>query len=121
MREKIQGTIRYLNELSLGQRINAIISTVSKDFGGTPPAWDKKHLRKLVDTRNYYTHFSKDLEKKVLDGAEMYWAGRRIVLLLSLLFLRRLQIPADDLTRLLKRHQEFARLWATEGDPYETK
>jgi hypothetical protein len=51
-------------------------------------------------------------------GGEMYWATRRIVLLLSLLFLQRLGVAASDLLRLLKRHQEFARLWVTEGDPF---
>ena len=118
MKEKLQSTWLYLNELSLGQRLRAIVADLSRAFGHTPPAFNKAHLRKLVDTRNYYTHFSKELEGKTLDGGEMYWASRRIILLLTLLFLQRLGVAASDLTTLLKRHEEFSRLWITQGDPW---
>lgn len=119
MKEKLLGTCRYLNELSLGQRLRAIVADLTASFGHTPPAFSKRNIRKLVDTRNYYTHFSKDLESKgTKGGGEMYWASRRIVLLLSLLFLQRLGVTAAELTRLLERHQEFSRLWVTEGEPF---
>jgi hypothetical protein len=119
MKENLQGTWRYLNELSLGQRLRAIVADLSASFGHTPPAFSKSNIRKLVDTRNYYTHFSKELEKKKMQGGgEMYWASRRIILLLSLLFLQRLGVAAADISRLLKRHEEFSRLWVTEGEPY---
>jgi hypothetical protein len=119
MKEKLLGTWRYLNELSLGQRLRAIVADLTASFGHTPPAFSKRNLRKFVDTRNYYTHFSEELEdKRMKDGGEMYWASRRIVLLLSLLFLQRLGVAASDLSRLLERHEEFARLWITEGDPF---
>jgi hypothetical protein len=119
MKEKLLGTCRYLNELSLGQRLRAIVSDLAASFGHTPPAFSKPNIRKLVDTRNYYTHFSKELEnKRMKSGGDMYWASRRIILLLSLLFLQRLGVAASDLSRLLERHQEFSRLWVTEGDPF---
>ncbi len=119
MKEKLLGTCRYLNELSLSQRLRAIVADLAVAFGHTPPAFSKSNIRKLVDTRNYYTHFSKTLEGKGLkSGGDMYWATRRIVLLLSLLFLQRLGVAASDLSRLLERHQEFSRLWVTEGDPF---
>ena len=119
MTEKLRGTWRYLNELSLRQRLKEIVTNLSKSFGHTPPAFKKAHLQRLVDTRNYFTHFSKELEnKRMKSGAEMYWASRRIVLLLSLLFLQRLGVAASDLSKLLARHQEFSRLWVTEGDPF---
>jgi hypothetical protein len=119
MKEKLLGTCRYLNELSLGQRLRAIVADLTTSFGHTPPAFSKRNIRRLVDTRNYYTHFSRELEgKRIQSGSEMYWATRRIVLLLSLLFLQRLGVAAADLSRLLERHQEFSRLWVTEGEPF---
>lgn len=119
MKEKLKGTLLYLNELSLGQRLRAIVADLTAAFGHTPPAFSKANIRKLVDTRNYFTHFSKELEnKRMKSGGEMYWASRRIVLLLSLLFLQRLGVAPSDLSRLLERHHEFARLWVTEGDPF---
>jgi hypothetical protein len=119
MKEKLLGTCRYLNELSLGQRLRAIVAGLTVSFGHTPPAFSKRNIRKLVDTRNYYTHFSEELQSKILKGGgDMYWASRRIILLLSLLFLQRLGVAACDLARLLDRHEEFSRLWVTEGDPF---
>lgn len=119
MMEKLRGTCRHLNELSLGQRLKRLVAELKASFGYAPPAFSKRNVKRLVDTRNYYTHFSPELEDKALkDAADMYWATRRIVLLLSLLFLQRLGVSASDLSRLLERHQEFSRLWVTEGHPF---
>jgi len=118
MKDKLKGTYKFLNEPSLGQRLKSIVAGLAQSFGAAPPAFGKAYLRKLVDTRNYYTHFSEELEDKTLDGAGMYWASRRIVLLLTLLFLQRLGLSGSDLAPLLERHREFSKLWAREGDPF---
>lgn len=117
MRDKLEGTYRYLNEPSLGQRLKSIVDDLAASFGTVPPAFNKAYRRKLVDTRNYYTHFSAELETKTLDGEGMYWASRRIILLLTLLFLQRLDIAADDIAPLLKRHREFSQLWESDEIP----
>jgi len=117
MRNKLEGTYAFLNEPSLSQRLRSIVASVKEDFGFAPSGFTKSYLRKLVATRNYYTHFSKELEDVKLDGAGMYWASRRIVLLITILLLRRLQIPADELNALLARHNEFSQLWSSDADP----
>lgn len=118
MKEKLKGTYRFLNELSLMQRLKSIIADLSTEFGASPPAFDKAYLRKMVDTRNYYTHFSAELEDKTLDGGGMHWGSRRIVLLLTLLFLMRLGLKGGDISPLLERHEEFSRLWASNQNPF---
>lgn len=117
MRERLERSYQFVNELSLNQRLKAIVKQVTEDFGARPPAFSKAYLKTLVDTRNYYTHFSKELEKEKLDGVGMYWASRRVILLLTVLFLMRLGISAKDIATLLERHSEFARLWKSEGTP----
>lgn len=115
MKERLERSYQFVNELSLNQRLKAIIKDVTEAFGTKPPAFNKAFLKKLVDTRNYYTHFSTELEAAKLDGAGMYWASRRIILLLTVLFLMRLGVAAKDIGPLLKRHREFAQLWETDG------
>lgn len=117
MREKLESLYRFANEPSLKQRLRAIIASLTEAFGETPGRFSGKYLRKLVDTRNYYTHFSEELSERTLDGEGMYWATRRVVLLLTLLFLQRLGIAADDIKPLLQRHREFAQLWAKADRP----
>ena len=117
MREKLESLYRFANEPSLKQRLRAIVASLTGAFGETPRGFSGKYLRKLVDTRNYYTHFSVELSERTLDGEGMYWATRRVVLLLTLLFVQRLGIAADDIKPLLQRHREFAQLWAKADRP----
>lgn len=118
MRDKLKGLYTYCNEPSLGQRLKAVIADLTDAFKEAPAGFDKAFLRKLVDTRNYYTHFSVELRDNTLDGEGMYWASRRVILLLTLLFLQRLGVAASDIAPLLKRHQEFAQLWSCAGYPH---
>lgn len=117
MREKLESLYRFANEPSLKQRLRSIVASLTDAFGEAPGGFNGKFLRKLVDTRNYYTHFSEELSARTLDGEGMYWATRRVVLLLTLLFLQRLGIAADDIKPLLQRHREFAQLWAKAERP----
>jgi hypothetical protein len=50
-------------------------------------------------------------------GEGMYWATRRVILLLTLLFLQRIGLSAADVKPLLERHREFAQLWAKADRP----
>jgi hypothetical protein len=117
MREKLQSLYRFANEPSLKQRLRSIVAALTEAFGERPAGFDGKFIRKLVDTRNYYTHFSEELSGRTLDGEGMYWATRRVVLLLTLLFLQRLGLAAEDIRPLLKRHREFAQFWAKAERP----
>lgn len=117
MREKLGSLYRFANEPSLKQRLRSIVAGLTEAFGEVPGGFNKKFIRKLVDTRNYYTHFSEELRERTLDGEGMYWATRRVILLLTLLFLQRLGIAADDIRPLLNRHSEFERLWTEAGRP----
>jgi hypothetical protein len=117
MKDKLKGVYRYLNEPSLNQRLKSIVDNIEAAFGRAPAGFDKAARRKLVDTRNYYTHFSPELDGRTLDGGSMYWASRRIILLLTLLFLQRLGIATSDIPTLLKRHREFAQLWESDAVP----
>lgn len=117
MREKLEALYRFANEPSLKQRLRWIVSSLSEAFGEKPAGFNSKYLRKLVDTRNYYTHFSAELRSRTFDGEGMHWATRRIVLLLTLLFLQRLGLTADDIKPLLHRHREFEQLWSKASRP----
>lgn len=94
MRHRLKGTYQFANEPSLGQRLKTIVANLTEAFGEAPAGFGKSYLRKLVDTRNYYTHFSPELKDKALNLDGMYWASRRVILLLTLLFLQRLGLAA---------------------------
>lgn len=117
MQEKLEGMLKYSNEPSLSQRLKALMTLVVEKFGGLPAGYDKAFVRSLVDTRNYNTHHTEELASKALEGADLYWAHRRMILLLTMLLLMRIGVPADHLKIAIARHREFSQLWNRPGRP----
>lgn len=99
------------------QRMRTIVNDISAAFDEHPAGFCGSFARDVVATRNYNTHFSSDLKNKALDPAGMHWASRRIILLLTVLFLMRLGIAAPRIKAALQRHREFTKLWTVAGDP----
>lgn len=117
MREKLTSLYQFANEPSLMQRLKRIMADLETEFGFIPEGFSGRFLRSLVDTRNYNTHFSVELETKSLDAVGMYWASRRIILLLSVALLMRLGLRAQQISALLNRHREFSDLWESQDPP----
>lgn len=117
MVEKLKGAYSFANEPSLMQRLEAMIATVNDDFGEVVPGLTGPFARKVVDTRNYNTHFTGKLESKAMDGGDMYWATRRIVMLLTYLFLKNVGVMAPAFRIALERHREFEALFASPDAP----
>lgn len=119
MRDKLVNLYAFANEPSLMQRLTDVIEGLNSDFGETVPGFSGPFARSIVDTRNYNTHFTPSLKKKALDGGEMYWAGRRLVLLLTYLFLKQIGIQPADFRAALQRHREFRSLFDKCGSPVD--
>lgn len=117
VREKLEGILKYSNEPSLNQRLKALMAYIAERFGGRPNGYEKGFTQSLVDTRNFNTHHTLELASKALQGTEMYWAHRRMVLLLTVLLLSRIGVPADHLKASIARHREFSQLWNNPGRP----
>lgn len=111
MVEKLKGAYNFANEPSLMQRLDAMIATVNDDFGEEVLGFTDRFSRKVVDTRNYNTHFTGKLEAKAMDGGDMYWATRRIIMLLTYLFLKNIGVRAPAFRDALGRHREFEALF----------
>lgn len=118
LREKIKGMLNFANEPSLMQRLRSLMASLEVEFNEMPAGVGGKFCRSLVDTRNYYTHFSANLQEKCLDGSGMHWATRRIVMLFTVFVLMRLELKPEAIRAALTRHQEFNRLWTHEGEPF---
>jgi ApeA N-terminal domain 1 len=117
MAEKLKSLYNFANEPSLIQRLETILTTVNADFGETVQGFSDRFARKVVDTRNYNTHFTAKLEAKSMNGGELWWASRRIVMLLTYLFLKNIGIKAPAFREALERHREFKALFARPQAP----
>lgn len=109
MRDKLKGTLEWINEPSLRHRLRALIALARDGRDGAMPAYGKSFVDAVVATRNYETHHG-DKPPNLLTGADMHSAIRRLVVLLTVLFLRRLGLPSDAIDKVIAEHEEFRTL-----------
>lgn len=116
MRDKLKGTLDWTNEPSLRHRLRALIDLARDGRAGVMPAYGKRFIDAVVATRNHETHHG-DKPPNLLTGGDMHWAVRRLVVLLTVLFLRRLGLPSDAIDEVIAGHREFQTLWTTTDAP----
>ncbi len=116
MREKLKSLLQYANEPSLRQRLRSLIALARDGRDDAMPAYSREFISAVVDTRNHETHHG-DRPDNLLVGSDMHWAIRRLVVLLTALFLRRIGLPSNDINELIAQNLEFQTLWTTTGTP----
>jgi len=114
MCDKLKSSLEYSNEPSLRQRLRSLIDLARDERLNAMPAYDRDFINAVVNTRNHETHHG-DRPKNLLTGANMHWAIRRLVVLLTVLFLRRLGLSPEAIDGALTRHREFRTIWMTTG------
>jgi len=118
MMDKLSRSLQYANDPTLGQRIKTIVNPLKDVFGSKPVGMSKNYISRIVNTRNYNTHFSAELKRSgFTSGAELHWATRRIVTLLTIVLLRHIDVPSEVIIDAMKKNREFNLLLATEGVP----
>ena len=116
MRDKLKSSLTYANEPSLRHRLRSLIALARDGRGGVMPAYGREFINAVVDTRNHETHHG-ERPANLLTGADMHWANRRLVVLLTVLFLRRIGLPSEAIDAIIARHREFGTLWITVDTP----
>jgi hypothetical protein len=107
LKEKLISSLQFLNEPSLRQRLKQCVKLLEQDFGILPLGFDKDMIGRIVDTRNYLTHYTNDLKSKALENEGMHYATRRMQVLLLSLLLNRIGISFADIRAILEKHLEF--------------
>lgn len=82
------------NEPRLRQRLTELFDETNYVFN-ISSAKRKSYINKIVNTRNYYTHFDKSLEDKILNPTEMFYLSRLIRSVLRVLLLQELGLSQD--------------------------
>ncbi|QTR55480.1 HEPN domain-containing protein [Thiothrix unzii] len=85
-KEWLQGRLKHGNEINLGQRIKKTIEPFKSLFGNSKDR--NKLIRKIVDTRNYLTHYSKELRDSAATDDELWIICQKMEVILQLHFLK---------------------------------
>jgi len=91
LRDKLKGALRYANEWSLRKRLQDLVAEIPvTSIAGDDPAF----VGRVVDTRNYLTHYTEELEQKAWRGHELMNAVEELRRLLAFLLLSELGLDS---------------------------
>lgn len=90
----------YGNEISLSKRLKRIIEPFKDKLGSSKER--SKLLRKIVDTRNYLTHYNEDLEDNSADGVELFILCQKMEIIFQLHFLKVLGFDNKDIDSVIE-------------------
>ncbi|NQT78710.1 MAG: hypothetical protein HQ565_13440 [Bacteroidetes bacterium] len=94
-KEWLENKLRYGNEPTLHKRIKEMINqsntSILKDSSGNI----RKFCQRVVDSRNYYTHYDESLVGKALTGKELFNVNQKLMVLLvsNILDLLEIDLP----------------------------
>ena len=110
MKDSIAGRIHYFNEVSQRNRYKELIETFLSEFGEDSLVLledSKIFIERVLDTRNYYTHFDKRLENKAATGQDLIVLIEKLLFVLDLAFMREIGFSVDQVITLLKRTSKY--------------
>ena len=101
----VEGKLKYANELSLRQRIGEMIRPFENFFGTSN---ERKHfISKVVDTRNYLTHYDSRLASQAASGRDLWTLCMKLEALFQLHFLRLIGIKDESISAIVEGHNSL--------------
>lgn len=95
-REALCQRLAHFNEPSLRQRLKSLLDSIEPSTTAVCGGDAKGFVQAVVDTRNYYTHWSPSLASKALRAGAAVHLTWRLRALLEILLLRDLGFPANS-------------------------
>lgn len=96
--------LEFSNELSLQERLVELANDVPAVVGKLlfKPSPDE-FIKMVKRSRNFYTHYSKSLEKKALKGGELFILTERLKIFLICLVLKEIGFTQEEITKIILR------------------
>ena len=101
----IEEKLRYANELSLRKRLKQMLESFKDLFGNSKRR--NAFIGKVVDTRNYFTHYDSSLESKAAGGTDLWKLSMKLEALFQLHFLRLIEIDANTIKSIVNENQNL--------------
>jgi hypothetical protein len=107
VRQKMDSAVKFANEPSLRQRLRNFYKIMSIDLGAEPMGFNSKNINRIVNTRNFYTHYPENFTEEKLSFAEMHENSERFCILLILAILNRMGFNLKTLKNRTSYHSTF--------------
>ena len=103
----LKGRLMNGNEINLSKRLKKIIDPFKEHIGTFKER--NKLLRKIVDTRNYLTHYNENLRDEAATGKELWILCLKMEVIFSLHYLRVIGFSDAEITGVVKNSQPLQR------------
>jgi len=104
-RKWLRGRLYHGNEINLGQRIKKIIEPYKAFLGNSKQR--NKIIRGVVNTRNYLTHYSEELEKDSVQGKDLWVLCQRMEAIFQLHLLQQLGFTDLEIQKTLSENYKL--------------
>jgi ApeA N-terminal domain 1 len=91
----VKEKMNFAYEPSLKQRLEEMIGLYTFPYFDERVRDKDSFIKKAKDSRNYYTHFDKSLEKKSLEGKDLFDLTENLKLILFSAIFKRMAVPVD--------------------------
>ena len=110
-RDSLKGKISFAHEYSLRKRLRDLIrrvpETIKGEIFGDANEAEGRFVEKVVATRNYLTHYTKELESVAVTGEKLYWFYVKLRIMSETMFLREMGIPPKRIERFLMKNDGY--------------
>lgn len=103
----LQEKLNFSNEPTLKQRLDELFESIAPVLRDHLFDNYKSIITNTKNSRNYYTHYSLNLENKALKGKELFYLTERLKVFLLILLLKETGINTDSLTKIIKESSQF--------------
>jgi hypothetical protein len=110
LKASLKSRIRFGNEHSLRNRLKGIVNSLEEETLKLICNDPQRFVNRVVDTRNYLTHYSDELREKAIKGAELQIANYRMQLLLTILLCKELGVFEWSVRDMLKDNPKWVQL-----------
>jgi len=115
-KDSLCNKIKYLHEFSLRKRLNDIFNRYGKMVRSIIPDV-ATFIESVKNTRDFLTHYDKNLELKSKKGRDLYWLTQKMKCLLEICLLSELGIPDETIKAILSRNERYKFLAQQEISP----
>jgi hypothetical protein len=114
-KESLSSKIHFGNELSLKSRLKAIFEDFGDIFSPLITDYDE-FIKDVKNTRNYYTHYSADLERKAKTGEDLFVLTEKLKFVIEICFLKELGLPSDIIKAISSKDSRYNYLTKLEDE-----
>jgi hypothetical protein len=115
-RRSLKNRLKYGNEYSLRKRLAGLFDRIPENSRQRIAGDVDRFIDRVVDTRNYYTHYDNTLQDKAFACKDAYVVAGRLHILVTANLLHDLGIKDENLLPVLEQNREFVH-WMSEVLP----